>query len=515
MAEHSAYHLELSLCFDDVLMSPRFSTIQSRKDVNLAVNIGTNGRNLLLKTPLISSPMDTVSMSLMCIKMAMNGGLGILHRYQSIESQVAELKKVKRYLQYIIGNPYTLAPSNTLAYVREMKNELKITTFCIVDDTGKLLGLLTNRDLEYSSLVGEDALVSNCMNLRRNLQVITMDETAYAEISNKRDHEKLEALIANAKSLMLKYKVEKIPIINPDDKLLGLITYKNVKHYENNANMACLDTAGMLACGAAIGIVGDWWTRLAALVGNGVDCICIDVASGHNSNLGDAIDAVREAYPDLVLIVGNVCTAEGFKYLAHKDVDCIRVGIGNGSICSTRGKTGVGRGQFTSILDCFAAKISGAFQSNIISDGGSMNSVGNKAKAIFAGAALLMLGRTLAATEESPSMIIYKDGQKFKYTRGMASTSANISKLELCDGASKLTEETYKKHSEGVDGYTPLSGSVKDVIDEIVAGLKSSFSYMGCASIEEAHELQANQKIVFNLITSLGMGETKTRLMKL
>ena len=514
MAEHSSYPLEISLCFDDVLMSPRFSSIQSRKDVDISINIGTGRRKLILKTPIMSSPMDTVSMSSMCIQMALTGGLGILHRYQSIESQVTELKKVKRYLQYVISEPYTLTESHTLLQVKEMKKELKISTFCVTDSSGKLTGLLTNRDMEYTANNAE-SLVVKCMNLRCNLQTITMDATEFAEISNKTDFDKLGALIHNAKELMLKYKVEKIPIVDAEDKLLGLITYKNVKHYENNANMACLDSAGMLACGAAIGIVGDWWERLIALVENGADAICIDVASGHNANLGGAIDRIRSCFPEVILIAGNVCTGDGFAYLASKDIDCIRVGIGNGSICSTRGKTGVGRGQFTSILDCFDAKILGGFQCNIISDGGSMNSVGNKAKAIFAGAGVLMLGRTLAATEESPSMIIYKDGQKFKYTRGMASTSANISKAELCDGASKLTEETYKKHSEGVDGYTPLSGSVKDVIDEIVAGLKSSFSYMGCASIDEAHELRRTKAIVFSLITSLGMNETKTRLLKL
>jgi IMP dehydrogenase len=504
--------MEQSLCFDDVLISPRFSNIKSRKDVNLSIDIGINGRHLILKTPLISSPMDTVSMSLMCIKMAMYGGLGILHRYQTIQSQVAELKKVKRYLQYIITTPYTIKPTTTLEEVGFLKKECKVSTFCVIENNS-LIGLLTNRDIEYRSITADTTLsINSLMTPKDKLKVIKMTPTDFSNIVNTKNQILLKELISNAKQLMILNKVEKIPIVDPEFHLLGLITYKNVKHFEDNSNLACLDNSGMLACGAAIGIVGDWVERLQQLVDVGVDCICIDVASGHNENLGDAIDAIRKTYPNLVLIAGNVCTADGFKYLAEKDVDAIRCGIGNGSSCITRGQTGIGRGQLSSIMDCFNIKTKYKLPSHIISDGGSMNSTGNKAKAIIAGSSAIMLGRTLAATEESPSIIIYKDGQKFKYTRGMASTSANISKMELCDGG--LTNETFKKHSEGVDGYTQLSGTVKDVVDTIVSGVKSSFSYIGCSSITEVHYLTEHKQIEFNMITSLGMNETKTRLIK-
>ena len=512
MSEYKNYPIDSSLCFDDVLISPRFSNIKSRKDVTLSIDIGTNGRHLILKTPLISSPMDTVSMSLMCIKMAMYGGIGILHRYQTISSQVSELKKVKRFLQYIITTPYTIKPTTTLEEVGYFKKESKVSTFCVIDNN-KLVGLLTNRDIEYSCSTNNQIPINELMTPLEKLKVIIISPSDFSHIVDSKNQEQLKAIITNAKRLMVINKVEKIPIVDHDYKLLGLITFKNVKHFEDNSNMACLDNAGMLACGAAIGIVGDWWDRLKQLVDANVDCICIDVASGHNENLGDAIDKIRASYPELVLIAGNVCTADGFKYLAEKDVDAIRCGIGNGSSCITRGQTGIGRGQLTSIMDCFNAKNKYELQSHIISDGGTMNSTGNKAKAIIAGSSAIMLGRTLAATEESPSIIIYKDGQKYKYTRGMASTSANISKMELCDGG--VTEETFKRHSEGVDGYTPLSGSVKDVIDSIVSGIKSSFSYIGCTCILEVHNLVKNKKIEFNMITSLGMNETKTRLIKL
>ena len=489
--------MEISYCFDDILISPRYSDIKTRNDIDLKINIGINGRKLILKTPLISSPMDTVSMSLMCIKMALYGGIGILHRYQSIENQVNELIKVKRFLQYIIINPHIVKPNYSLQYVEELKNDYKVSTFCVVNDNNELIGLITNRDMEYTT--DKPLLVSDVMN--EKLYVLTI---APDELNN------IQYIIQNAKLLMIKYKVEKIPIIEiGSNKLIGLITWKNVKHFENNASQSCLDANGKLCCGAAIGITGDWWERLEALINANVDCICIDVANGYNDNVRNAIYTIRQKYPSLVIIAGNVCTGDGFKYLADCDVDCIRVGIGNGSICSTRGETGIGRGQFTSIIDIFDTKNKYNLNNIIISDGGSLNSVGNKAKALIAGAGIIMLGRTLAATEESPSMIIYKDGQKYKYTRGMASTIANISKMELCND-----KGTIKKHCEGIDGYTPLKGTVKDIIDETTDGIKSAFSYIGCNSIHMVHNLRIQNIIKFNIMTPIGINESHTRLHK-
>ena len=513
------YNIDPSLCFDDILISPLYSKIKSRKDINLSINLGTNGRNLLLKTPVISSPMDTVSMSNMCIKMALYGGIGILHRYQSIESQVSELQKVKRYLQYIITKPYTLKLKNTIDYVKELIKEHKVLTFCVVDDTNHLLGILTNRDMEYIiNTNGNTILVENIMNPLNKLHIIKISTELFTILIDDKNNIEFINIISNAKKMMIQTKVEKIPIVDIETNiLLGLITWKNVKHFEDNQSQSCLDNKGKLCCGAAIGITDDWNQRLESLIEEGADCICIDVASGHNENLGIVLEQIRSKYHNLILIAGNICTGEGYKYLADKDIDCIRVGIGNGSICSTRKETGIGRGQFTSIMEVCDYKIKFKLHSHIISDGGSLNSTGNKAKAIIAGASAIMLGRTLAATEESPSMIIYKDGQKYKYTRGMASTSANMSKNELC-GYKKdkcnSNEDIIKKHSEGIDGYTHLCGSVKDVIDDIVSGVKSSFSYIGCENIYQVHQLRYDGKILFNLITSLGMNETNTRLVK-
>jgi len=542
-----------SLCFDDVLMEPLLSHTETRSAINLETNIGTNGRQLILKTPLISSPMDTVTETEMAIKMALNGGLGIIHRYMDIDTQVSQITKVKRFLQYIIQEPYKIYPTTTLIEIEQLRDLYNVSSFCVVDVNvnthNKLIGILTRRDIEYMKQKQANLQANIQTNFQSNIQanlqanlysntyfqnniilkanefmttnVITLDITTLIDQS-------LETTLTIAKELMLEHKIEKIPIIK-NDTLFGLITLNNIKHYENNKSKACVDVNGALCVGAAIGIMGDYLERLERLINAGVDLICLDVANGFNQNVFNAIQLIRSHYQTIILMVGNVCNWQGYQALCHYDVDCIRIGVGNGSICTTRLETGIGKGQFSAVSECFRYKIEYNALPHIICDGGSLGKTGNKVKALACGSSAIMLGRTLASTEESPGTIIYRNGKRFKYIRGMASTMANLSKQEKTTTTTNTTINTNtnihnnntiqnkpilktKFTAEGVDGEQELSGSVVDVIDQINGGLKSGLSYLGCETINQVHEKSEKGDIKFNLVTSIGMSETGIRV---
>lgn len=496
-----------SLCFDDVLMEPLLSSTTSRQNINLDVNIGTNGRILNLKTPLISSPMDTVTEKDMAIKMALNGGLGIIHRYMTIDEQVSQVKQVKRYLQYIIEKPYTISDNTKLNKLEENIDLYKVSSFCVVDnnDESILKGLITSRDIEFMKSINDPNL--------QVCQFMTPIERLYSyniENLNYYNHLKNYADFFNImKKTMLNLRIQKIPIIS-GNKLCGLVTLKNIKHWENNKDKACVDHNGSLCVGASIGIVDDYEDRLKQLIHADVDLICIDVANGFNTNVIDIVKKIRLQYPKLVIMVGNVCNSQGFASLNDCDVDCIRVGIGNGSICTTRLETGIGKGQFSAVNECFdyLNTIDIQFKSNIICDGGSLGKTGNKVKALASGAVAIMLGRTLASCEESPGTVIYRNGKRFKYIRGMASTMANLSKQEKTSNKKLKTKFT----AEGIDGEQELTGKVEELIDQIVGGLKSGLSYVGCDNIQQLHQKRLKGEIKFNKVTTIGMTETGIRV---
>ena len=525
--------LGTSFCFDDILMEPLLSNIISRKSISLETNIATNNRKLILKTPLISSPMDTVTETDMAIKMALGGGLGIIHRYMSIDDQVSQVTKVKRFLQYIISEPYKIKPDTKLQEIDELSKLYNVSSFCVVNDYNEniLVGILTKRDIEYmkhyenyclidynntinrlnndnannennashashENIQMPDIIASHFMTKIEKLVTINISSIDNQNINNHCDLN-LENTLGLAKDLIHKNKIEKIPILK-DNVLIGLITLKNICHYENNKSKACIDSNGALCVGAAIGIIEDYMERLDKLIASGVDLICIDVANGFNTNLFNSVSVIRTKYPNIVLMVGNVCNWQGYEALAYYDVDCIRIGVGNGSICTTRLETGIGKGQFSAVSECFQYKanteqiininlnnnyINNSANAkqlpNLICDGGSLGKTGNKVKALACGSSAIMLGRTLASTIESPGTIIHRNGKRFKYIRGMASTMANISKQEK-NSDSKEKNVSVSSHSEGVDGEQELSGSVVDVIDQINGGLKSGLSYLGC-----------------------------------
>jgi IMP dehydrogenase len=533
-----------SLCFDDVLMEPLLSKISTRSSINLETNIATNGRSLIIKTPLISSPMDTVTETDMAIKMALNGGLGIIHRFMDMDEQVSQITKVKRFLQYIIQEPYKIVPTTTLEEIEELRNSYNVSSFCVVENinTNKLLGILTKRDIEYMKQKQYDIVNSiqtsiqttnycdgiNGINYNDSindnndiiLQAYDFMSKSIITLDVSMTIHSLEDTLSIAKEIMLERKIEKIPIVN-NGILVGLITLNNIKHYENNKSKACIDTNGSLCVGAAIGIVDDYMERLDKLISVGVDLICIDVANGFNENVFKSITLIREKYKEIVLMVGNVCNWQGYQALCNYDVDCIRIGVGNGSICTTRLETGIGKGQFSAVSECFRYKVEYNTQPHIICDGGSLGKTGNKVKALACGSSAIMLGRTLASTEESPGTIIYRNGKRFKYIRGMASTMANISKQEKTETKINQTNKSNtntqsklktKFTAEGVDGEQELTGSVVDVIEQINGGLKSGMSYLGCENINQLHDKSCKGEIKFNLVTSIGMSETGIRV---
>ena len=519
--------LGTSYCFDDVLMEPLYSDIQSRSQVSLETNIATNNRTLILKNPLISSPMDTVTETQMAIKMALAGGLGIIHRFMPIEDQVLQIIKVKRFLQYIIMEPYTISPDASLQEVENLINRCGVSTFCVVSSTQEFLGILTKRDIEAMRFCSKDTTITTNIYNQSRIEV-RYYMTRYELSTHSQDVDILfkaiyttptqlafnyDDILVQAKERIINNRYEKIPILEQGShRLLGLVTLKNIRHWENNKSKACIDVNGALCVGAAVGITGDSDERLAALVAAQVDLICVDVANGYNEYTAQAIRRIRTQYPTLVIMAGNVCNSAGYEFLANPglDVDCIRVGIGNGSICTTRLETGIGKGQFSAVLECFQTKVNNpTLQAHIICDGGSLGKTGNKVKALAAGSVAVMLGRTLASTEESPGQIIYRNGKRFKYIRGMASTMASLSNQEKLK---KFKADLSGMTSEGVDGEQELTGSVLDLIDQITGGLRSGLSYLGAHSIQQLHEKAQHQAIKFNLVTSIGMSETGIRV---
>jgi IMP dehydrogenase len=423
-----------SYCFDDVLMDPILSSIKTRTSIDLSTNIAKYPRQLWLKAPYIASCMSTITESQMAIEMALNGGIGIIHRYLSIDKQVEEVRKVKKYHQCIINDPYTILETDTLE--------------------------------------------------KYTFNVKKYGKTSYLVI-----------------------KIEKIPIVNNDFTIKGLITKKTI-----NINSA-LDSSGRLLVGAAIGIKDEdsQLERLNLLVNAGIDLVCVDVANGYNTNVGEFIKKIRNIYPSLVIMAGNVCNREGFEYLDKCGADCIRVGIGSGSICTTRLQTGIGKGQWSAVNECFNyikeikndnEEYGNRFHAIIISDGGTLGKTGNKAKALATGASAIMLGRTLAGTMATPGIPITKDGKKCKYFRGMASTVAHLETNDTVDD---------NFNPEGVDGFVEIKEDVVNIIKGLNGGIKSCMSYLGIDNITSLHHHARNNLIKFSLVTPIGMTETLTR----
>ena len=463
---------DAALTFDDVLLVPRHSTVHP-KDVSTASRFS---RGIALHVPLVSAAMDTVTESEMAIAMARAGGIGVLHKNMSIDRQAAEVDRVKRSESGMIRNPITLQPAATLREAVALMERFRISGVPVVDGAGKLVGIITNRDLQFERELDRPLAAA----MTKDGLITAPDGTTLDE----------------AERILGKHRIEKLPVVEKDGTLIGLITAKDI-HKRRQYPNAAKDTHGRLMVAAAIGAGGDYLARAKALVDAGVDALIVDTAHGHSQGVLDATSKVREQFPDVQLIAGNIATTSAARALVERGVDAIKVGVGPGSICTTRVVTGIGVPQLTAVLDAIA----GAGDIPVIADGGIKYS-GDIVKAIAAGASSVMMGSMLAGTEESPGESLLMEGRRFKLIRGMGSLSA------MQDGSADRYFQDGEMSSskfvpEGIEGRVPYKGPVADVLYQMVGGLRSGMGYAGCGTIAE---LRTESEFV--QITSAGLRES-------
>jgi IMP dehydrogenase len=469
---HSRVREDLALTFDDVLLVPAHS-LAHPKDVSTASRFT---RGIPLNVPLVSAAMDTVTESEMAIAMARAGGIGVVHKNMSIDRQAAEVDRVKRSESGMILQPLTLSPEATLREAVSLMHRFRISGVPIVDGDGRLQGIITNRDLQFERALD-----------RPLREAMTKENLVTAPLGTTLDE---------AERIMGRHRIEKLPIVDGDYRLQGLITVRDI-HKRRQYPDANKDQQGRLRVAAAIGAGGNFLDRARALVDAGADVLVIDTAHGHSHGVLEATSAVRDAFPDAQLVVGNVASREGARALVERGVDAVKVGVGPGSICTTRVVTGVGVPQLTAILDA----VEGAGDVPVIADGGIKYS-GDIVKAIAAGASSVMMGSMLAGTEESPGESLLMEGRRFKMIRGMGSLAA------MQDGsADRYFQEgelsPKKLVPEGIEGRVPYKGPASDVLFQMVGGLRSGMGYVGCATID-ALRTEAG----FVRITTAGLRES-------
>ena len=458
------------LTFDDVLLVPAKSEVLPR-DVDLSIQLT---KNIKLNIPMLSAAMDTVTDSRMAIAMAREGGLGIIHKNMTIEEQAAQVDKVKRSEHGVITDPFYLSPENLISDAEELMSRYRISGVPITRE-GKLVGILTNRDLrfetDYSKPIGE---VMTSENLITAPEGTTLEE---------------------AKKILANHRIEKLPIVDKDFMLRGLITIKDIEKTSKYPNSA-KDENGRLLCGAAVGVTNDVFERIEALIDAKVDVINIDTAHGHSLGVLKQVENIRNRYPNITLFAGNVATAAATHDLISAGVDCVKVGIGPGSICTTRVVAGIGVPQITAIADC--AEEADKFGVRVIADGGIKYS-GDITKALAAGGSCVMLGSLLAGTEESPGAMEIYQGRSFKVYRGMGSMAA----MSVGSKDRYFQEGQKKLVPEGVAGRVPYKGTLADTIFQMVGGLRAGMGYCGTKTIDELRT-----KSEFIRITGAGLAES-------
>ena len=447
-----------ALTFDDVLLLPRYTDfLPAQAQLETKVS-----KNISLKIPLVSAAMDTVTEAAMAIALAENGGIGIIHKNNTIEDQAIEIKTVKKYESGVVRDPTTIRSTKTIDELMKLTNELSISGMPVVDD-GKLMGIVTRRDFRYAEDLS--ALVSSIMTPREKL--ITVKEGFDQD---------------DVKKLMYNNRIEKILVISEEDSLTGLVTMKDIDKSAEHP-FATKDSRGQLQVGAALGTGDDTLERASALSDAGVDLFVIDSAHGHSKNVLETIKNIKNKFPNIDVMGGNVATPEGAEALIDAGVDSVKIGMGPGSICTTRIIAGIGVPQITAILS-----IKEKLNSNnipLIADGGIRFS-GDIAKAIAAGANAVMLGGIFAGTEEAPGELELFQGRSFKTYRGMGSIGAMSERNDL-NRYSQDGVSTEKMVPEGVEGRVPFKGWVVNVIDQLIGGIRQSMGYVGCKSIDEMH----------------------------
>ena len=444
------------LTFDDVLLIPQHSQVLP-KDVKTHTRLT---KNIKLNIPLISAGMDTVTESALAIAIAREGGIGIIHKNMPLQKQAQEVDRVKRSDNGVITNPFSLGPDNTLQDAKDLTAKYKISGVPIVDGAGRLVGIITNRDMRFET-----------DNSKRIAEIMTSDNLITAREGTS---------LKEAKEILRRAKVEKLPLVDSNNILKGLITIKDIEKsiiYPNSAK----DEQGRLLVGAAIGITKDMLNRAQTLLAAGADVLVVDTAHGHSQGVLDAVAKIKQNFPQCQLIAGNIATGQAAKALIEAGADALKVGIGPGAICTTRVVAGIGMPQITAIYDCYTA--AKEYDIPIIADGGIKYS-GDIAKAIAAGASTCMLGSLFAGTNESPGENIIYNGRAFKAYRGMGSSAA----MKAGSSDRYFQENAKKLVPEGVEGRVPHRGALADVVYQLVGGLKAAMGYCGVKTIQELRE---------------------------
>lgn len=467
---------EVALTFDDVLLVPQHTDVASRRKLSTETRF-TSQMNLQI--PIVSANMDTVTESDMGIAMAHAGGIGIIHRFMSTKDQVRQVMRVKKSESFVVDNPITLNETDTLGDVNRIVEETDTGGIVILDDAKQVVGIVTTRDLLFEK------------DFNRPLAEVMSREVITAPA---------DTTISEAEKILHEHRIEKLPLVDSNGVLTGLITIKDMMKLEKYP-MATKDSRGRLAVGAAVGAKTTDLNRVEQLLEAGVDCVVVDIAHGDSQQEIDMVINIRKNFPTAQIVGGNVATAEGTQRLIEAGVDAVKVGIGPGSICITRVVAGAGVPQLTAVMNC--AEIARPQGVPIIADGGVRTS-GDIVKALAAGASTVMIGSLLAGTDESPGFLITRQGYRYKASRGMASLQANMAR-KARESEIEITEEEIEDYvSEGVEAMVPYRGSARELLKQLVGGLQSGMSYTNAHSVDELYE-----KAIFVRMTPVGLQESQ------
>ncbi len=467
---------EVALTYDDVLLVPQHSDIASRRKLSTLTKLT---RKISMQAPIVSANMDTVTESEMAIVMAREGGIGIIHRFMTIDDQVRQIGRVKKAESFVVENPISLTVSHTVGDVRRIVEETYTGGILILDSAGRLVGIVTTRDLLDEN---EDAKpIADIMT--RNVVTAPADTD-----------------LEQAKRILHEHRIEKLPLIDSSGKLAGLITMKDISELAEFPK-ATKDARGRLSVGAAVGVKQTELKRIERLLDAGADCIVVDIAHGDSTLELEIIKAARKSFPSAQIIGGNVATAEGTQRLIDAGVDAVKVGVGPGSICITRVVAGAGVPQLTAVMQC--ADVARPQGIPVIADGG-IRASGDVLKALAAGASSVMIGSLLAGTDESPGLLMTRQGHRYKVSRGMASLQANVAR-KVREGESEITQEEIEDYvSEGVEAAVPYRGTAREMLAQLIGGLQSGMSYSAAHSVDELYE-----RAVFVRITPVGLVESR------
>jgi IMP dehydrogenase len=466
---------EVALTYDDVLLVPQYSDVESRRKLSTRTNLTSK---IGLQMPIVSANMDTVTEYEMGIVMAREGGIGIIHRFMTIDDQVKQIQRVKKSESFVVDNPITLTDNSLVGDAQRLVDETETGGIVIVDASRRVVGIVTTRDMLFENHNGRP--ITDIM----TRQVVTAP---------------LDTKMEEAEKILHEHRIEKLPLVDSNGILVGLITLKDIM---KNAKFpkATKDTRGRLAVGAAVGVKGTELKRVERLLEAGADCIVVDIAHGDSKAEIEIIQQTRKNFPKTQIIGGNVATAEGTQRLIDAGADAVKVGVGPGSICITRIVAGAGVPQLTAVMQCAAvARPQGI---PIIADGGVRTS-GDIVKALAAGASSVMIGSLLAGTDESPGMLMTRKGHRYKVSRGMASLQATLAR-KTREGEGEITREEIEDYvSEGVEAAVPYRGSAREMLKQLVGGLQSGMSYTNAHSIDELYE-----KAVLVRMTPVGLKES-------